>query len=50
MQRPWPALGIGWILALVVFIVWLLVLLGVLPESRNLAPLSFLALALALLL
>lgn len=50
MNKPWPALGIGWLLALVVVIIGVLVLLGAIAGSTQLIWISIILLALALLI
>ena len=50
MQRPWTAPGIGWILAVIVLIVAVLMLLHVVAATEVLMLLMFVGLALALLL
>lgn len=49
-QPPFPRLGIGWLLAILVLLVWLIVLVLHLAAPSELVPISFILLALALLL
>lgn len=50
MNRPWPSLGIGWLLAVVVALIAILVLLHAIAGSTFLIWICVLLLALALLL
>lgn len=50
LHRPWPAVGIGWVLAVIVAIIALLVLLHAIAASEILLWGCILLLALALLL
>lgn len=49
-NRPWPGIGIGWVLAVIVAIIALLVLLHAITASEILLWGCILLLALALLL
>ena len=50
MQRPWVSPGIGWIFAVIVIILWALILLHAVAGSAEIIAVSFILLALALLL
>jgi len=50
MNRPWRALGIGWLFAVIVAVLTVLALLHVIAASETIVLVCLLLLALALLL
>ncbi len=50
VHRPWPSVGVGWVLAVIVLIIALLVLLHAIAASETLLWGCIILLALALLL